>query len=105
VSEQKELWATSSKHRWEIQRLVPLAQELARKAGDSGVTVGDLRLYAVHRRLLTGQERGRQLSWLGGVMKAAGLLPTSEYRRSSIEKSHGNVHRVFVAPQETRKSA
>lgn len=83
----------------DIQRLIPLAIELAEKAGSSGITVADLRIAAVQRGLLTGEESGRRLSFLGVVMKQAGLVATSEYRRSVIPRSHGNLHRLFVAPR------
>jgi hypothetical protein len=94
---------TAAKHAREIAELVPLAQELARKAPD-GITVSDVRLFAVQRGLLTGQEKHRQLSYLGKVMEAAGLVPTGEYRRSSILRSHGNLHAVHVLP-ESREGA
>lgn len=93
-------------HRREaIDRLIPLAQELARKAGADGVTVADLRLYAVQRGILTGQETGRQLSYLGAVLTLAGLAKSERFRRSVIEQSHGNLHRVFVAPEYARGAA
>jgi len=85
----------------DIERLVPVAIELATKAGRHGVTIADLRITAVNRGLLTGEERGRRLSFLGVVMKKAGLRSTNEFRRSSIEKSHGNPHIVWVLPGAT----
>jgi hypothetical protein len=94
-----------SKHSFEIQRLRPLVLELAEKAGASGITVSDVRLYAVHRNLLTGSERGRALSWMGALMKAAGLVPTDQYRRSEIGRSHGNLHRIYRISSEMRRSA
>ena len=87
-------------HRREaIDRLIPLALELARKAGPDGITVADLRLYAVQRGILSGQETGRQLSYLGAVLTLAGLAKSERFRRSVIEQSHGNLHRVWVAPE------
>jgi hypothetical protein len=86
---------TAAKHESDIQRLIPLARELAQRAPD-GITVSNLRLAAVQRGLLSGNEKGRALSWLGAVLSRAGLVPTGEWRRSSIVKSHGNAHRVFV---------
>jgi hypothetical protein len=83
-----------------ILRLVPLARELAGKAGLSGVTVHDVRIVAVQRGLLTGEEKGRQLSFLGAVMKRAGLVATSEMRRSPVPKSHGNLGRVWRQPSQ-----
>ena len=82
----------------DLDRLVPLARELAEKAGEYGVTVADLRIYAVNRGYLTGQESGRQLSYLGSVMRHAGLVATDRWRRSQIPKSHGNAQVVWRSP-------
>lgn len=87
--------STAAKHRAEIEALVPLALELARKAGPDGITVSDLRVTATQRGLI-GESRGRSHSWLGAVMKAAGLTPTDRYRRSDVPASHANLHRVYV---------
>jgi hypothetical protein len=95
---QQTLGCAASNHKLDIERLVPLARELAMKAGTAGVTVADLRLYAEQRGLLTGQERGRVLSYLGAVMKAAGLLNTRERRRSHIVRTHGNLQTIWRAP-------
>lgn len=86
-----------------IARLVPIAQELARAAAGNGITVANVRIAAVNQGILTGQETGRRLSFLGVVMKKAGLVPTPEYRRSHIDKSHGNLHRVFVSPEHAQR--
>lgn len=83
----------------DIDRLVPLARELAQKAGRHGVTVADLRTHAVNRGLLTGEEQGRRLSFLGSLMKAAALHPTPSFRRSHIDRSNGNLQRIWVAPE------
>lgn len=91
------LMRAASSKRELIRRMVPLAQKLARVCGSEGVTVCDLREAAVAAGLLTGREVGRQLSFLGAVMRAAGLRATLEYRRSTIPASHGNLHRVFRA--------
>lgn len=101
------MWSQSgaSKHSHRITLLVPVAKELARKAGQSGVTVADLRLAAVQRGLLSGNEKGRELSYLGSVMRAAGLVGTDQFRRSVIERSHGNLHRLFVEPLAERRTA
>jgi hypothetical protein len=86
-------------HRREaVAQLIPLAQDLARRAGETGITVADLRLYAVQQGILTGTETGRQLSYLGAVMRAAGLTATDRVRRSMIERSHGNLQRVWCLP-------
>jgi len=85
------------KHAVDIARLVPLARELAARAGSDGVTVSDLRITATQRGLL-GASNGRGLSYLGAIFRAAGLIPTDRYRRSNVPASHGNPHRVFVLP-------
>jgi hypothetical protein len=89
---------TAAKHAADIAALVPLARELAHRAGPDGITVSDLRLYAVQRGLLTGDERGRALSYLGAVMAAAELHRTGGYRRSSIGKAHGNLNACWRLP-------
>lgn len=83
-------------HASEIAALTPVALELARRARPEGVTVADLRAEATRRGLLTGEESGRRLSYLGVVMKAAGLHPTGRFVRSSIDRSHGNLHQVWT---------
>lgn len=87
--------ATASRHAREIAQLVPLAKKLAMACGSEGVIISDLRDAAVLAGLLTGHERGKQLSFLGAVMRAAGLMATNEFRRSKILASHGNPHRVW----------
>lgn len=85
-----------------IERLVPLAKQLAEKAGDAGVTVADVRLLAERRGLLP-ESKGRRLSWLGAVMQRAGLVPTG-WRRSFLAKSHGNLQRVYVREMQRRSA-
>jgi len=80
----------------DLDRLVPLAKELAYRAGADGITVENVRRKAVDRGLLTGQEQGRALSYLGGLMRRAGLVSTGQYRRSGIGRSHGNLNQVWV---------
>lgn len=97
----KPQWAekyTPAQRKADIERLVPLAQELARKAGRHGVTVSNLRFAAIKDGLLTGEEQGRRLSFLGKVMHAAGLVSTGQYRRSDIAKSHGNIQLIWTVP-------
>jgi hypothetical protein len=36
------------------------------------------------------------------VLTLAGLAKSAQFRRSVIEQSHGNLHRVFVAPEYAR---
>lgn len=91
------LWAEPGEpdEQRQIDRLVPIARELAAKAGAQGITVSDVRIVAEARGLLTGEERGRRLSYLGKVMEAAGLAKTGDFRRSDIPRSHGNLHAVW----------
>lgn len=91
-------WASAGEQDIEraIERMAAIARELGEKAGERGVTVSDVRITAENRGLLTGEERGRRLSYLGTVMKRAGLEPTEEFRRSDVPKSNGNLHRVYV---------
>lgn len=89
---------TASRHAAEIARLVPLAKKLAWASGSEGCTVADLREAAVLAGILTGRERGRELSYLGKVFLAAGLEATGEYRRSHIPQSHGNLMQTWRYP-------
>lgn len=75
----------------EIEDFVVLARQLALEAGPKGITVSDLRREA---NLPAG--KGRQWSFLGAVMKRAGLKPTDVFRRSDVEATHGNLNRVWV---------
>lgn len=105
--EQINLWATQSaaKHSHRIELLKPIVRELARKAGDDGVTISDIRLTAVQRRLLSETAKGRELSFLGALCRAAGLVVTDRTRRSMVDKSHGNRHTVWVLPADQRQTA
>lgn len=47
--------------------------------------------------LLTGEERGRTLSYLGAVMPAAGLVATGVWCGSPIPQTHGNLGMVWRA--------
>lgn len=87
----------ASRHGAEIQALIPLARNLAWKAGRDGVTVGDIRLYAEQQGLLAPGS-GRQLSWLFAVPKAAGLFPTDRHRLCPQPKSR-NLHRIYVCQE------
>lgn len=81
-----------------IERLVPLAIELALFAAERGITICELRQEAERRQLLTGAEQGRSLSYLGAVMRAAGLIgQPGTFRRSTLPQSHGNLQRVWRA--------
>lgn len=82
----------------DAERLTEIARDLAQRAGHHGITVANLRHAGEQRGILTGEERGRSLSYLGTVMRRAGLVPTNQMRRSDIPRSHGNLQRVWVAP-------
>jgi hypothetical protein len=75
-----------------IRRLIPLAQELAEKYPE-GVIMGNIRLAGVQRGLITEYEASQSGIW--AVCPRAGLVSTSEMRRSGVTKSHGNLQRVW----------
>lgn len=83
-----------SKRAAEIATLIPLALELARKAAPAPVSVANLRVAAAQRGLLPNVGKGRELSFLGVVMKQAGLTPRG-FVRSTIPESHGNLARAW----------
>lgn len=95
----------AAKHSHRIELLIPLVRSLAKKAGDSGVTISDVRLTAVQRGLLAAEAKGRELSFLGALCRMAGLVVTERTRRSTIDQSHGNRHSVWVLPADQRQSA
>jgi hypothetical protein len=96
---QLDAFASTTKHHLEITVLAPIALELARQSGSVGVTVADLRAEAERRKLLPARnQRDRSLSYLGAVMKAAGLRATDRTRRSFIPQSNGNRQTVWIAP-------
>lgn len=78
-----------------IAALVPLAQELAAHSPE-GLTVTNLRRYAVLKGVLTGEEKN--LHFLGSVMKRAGLVSTGETRRSDLGVTHGIRQVVWRLP-------
>lgn len=77
-----------------IGRLVAIAQGLSRVRPE-GVTVADVRIEAVRQCILKGQAKGREFAFLGAIMKRAGLVSTEDFRRSDVDASHGNLHRVW----------
>ena len=88
----------AAEHKTEIiRRLVEIAQGLSRVRPD-GITIADVRFEAVRQCILKGKARGRELAFLGAVMKRAGLVSTEEFRRSDVDVSHGNLHRVWKRP-------
>lgn len=100
-------WATRGKDDQEklVTALAAIARELAEKAGPynpatgmGGIIMADVRHIAVARKKLTGQEQGRRLSFLGNVGRAAGLVATGAFRRSTVDRSNGNLHAVWTLP-------
>lgn len=83
---------TARRHSRQVERLVPLAQELALKAGSYGVTWGDIRLVAEQRGLLLP---GPPPHWGGKVPKAAGLISTGR-RRLCVQPGTRNDQVIYV---------
>ncbi len=84
--------------RSEIAMLIPIALEMAERAGVHGVTVHDVRIAARQRGKIEPGGPQRALSYLGAVMRAAGLVPSGKIRRSHIPESHGNIGVVWLSP-------
>ncbi len=82
-----------------LRTLVPIAQELAAKAGPHGVTVSDVRIAAQNRGLATGKESRTRGSYLGQLMRMAGLKKTRERRTSLVKDAHHNSNIVYVLPE------
>ena len=89
--------AARDDHRSLIEKLIPIAQGLARVRPE-GVTIADVRHEAVRQCILQGKPKGRELAFLGAVMRRAGLVSTDDVRRSDVEGSHGNLQRVWKRP-------
>lgn len=98
VAKRAAIQRVTAGHAEELDALVPLTLELARKAGDYGVTVGDVRLRAQRDGLLPQHPNGRQLSWLTGLPKRAGLVATDRRRLSPLPHSR-NSHVVYLLPE------
>lgn len=87
-----------------FEQLVAIAKALADKNGSHGVTVGEVVFEAEeHRGLKVGGapmedkvKEQRQTSWLPRVMKAAGLAPLDQTRRSPVKRHHKHRHTVWV---------
>lgn len=85
----------AAEHKTEIiGRLVAIAQGLSR-VQPAGVTIADVRGEAVRQCILKPEAKGREYAFLGAIMKRAGLVSTEEFRRSDVDVSHGNLHRVW----------
>lgn len=83
---------TARRHSRQVERLIPLAQELALKAGAFGVTWGDIRLVAEQRGLLLP---GPPPHWGGAVPRAAGLVSTGR-RRLCVQSRTRNDQVIYV---------
>jgi hypothetical protein len=84
---------SAAKHESEIRALIPVALELAKRAGTDGITVGNLRAAAQ-----IGVGEGRSLSWLGAVLKRAGLHNTGR-RRMCAQSQTRNDQSIYVSPE------
>lgn len=103
-ADQVSLWsAPSSFAERDVERCRPLVLELVRASGT--ITVDDVRRLAVERGIFTGSETGRRLSFLGSLCRSCGLIPTGEYRRSTIAGSNGNLHTVWRLPSHASEGA
>lgn len=87
-------------HRQEIEALVPLVLELARRAGSAGITVDNVLTTAAQRGLMPLLGKGRQHSFLGALCRTAGLVPTGQRVRSGIPGKNGNLRQVWVIPSK-----
>jgi hypothetical protein len=86
---------TSAKNAAMLERLVPVAQELASEHRADGITVADVRKEAVGRGILTGYEEKSELCYLGSLMKQAGLHSRGTTRRSTLTAGHGKIQVVW----------
>ncbi len=81
-----------------VNALIPLTRELAERSPNRRITVADVRLLAQQRRILPKVIAQRDLSFLPHVMPRAGLRATTEFQRSFIVGTHGNLNRVWELP-------
>ena len=81
-----------------LPKLIPLARELASARVDRRLTSSELRKAAKDRGMLTGEEKGRRLSFLHEVFPKAGFKATDVFERSDIGQSHRNLNRVWYLP-------
>jgi hypothetical protein len=88
-------------------RLTTLAADLAAKAGRHGITCSDLRIYAMNAGWLTGQESEHRTNELrlGSVMRAAGLISTGSYRRSTVPQAKRSPNAVYVVREHSQGAA
>jgi hypothetical protein len=81
-----------------LPRLIPIARMLAALAHDHRVSAADVRRVAEDWHILTGEERGRRLSFIHEVFPKSGLLATDVYERSDHPKAGRNLNRVWYLP-------
>ena len=83
-------------HEADLEALIPIAIDLARKAGPHGIIAGDVRIVAERLGLIGKSPNQRTLSWLTWVGKKAGLVNTGRRRLSTIGR---NDHCIYVLPE------
>ena len=93
------LEATAAKNEEKIRALVPIALLLAERYND--VTVSEVRWVADELDLIGADEN---LSYLGAVMKRAGLVNTGRTRRSFIPVTHAIRQTVWRHPDGGQRS-
>jgi hypothetical protein len=89
---------TTARHARDIARLIPIALELALRAGQSGIVVGDVRLVAERSGLIEALPTDRRLSWLWAVLPAAGLVKTGRQRTCPQPRTR-NGQSIYVHPR------
>jgi hypothetical protein len=88
-------------------KMTVLAADLASKAGRHGITCSDVRIYAMNAGWLTGQESEHRMNELrlGAVMRAAGLISTGSYRRSTVPQAKRSPNAVYVVREHSQGAA
>jgi hypothetical protein len=81
---------SAANHAEQFARCVAIARDLARHGP---ITIDEVRIVA---GLYEG--KGRELSFLGGVMRKAGLVPTGQRVRSDLAVTHGNLRMQWRLP-------
>jgi len=56
-------------------------------------------------RVVVEADLETRASYLGHVMRRAGLVPTGRYARSTVARSHRNIQMVWVLPEYTRRAS
>lgn len=85
--------------------LVAIARMLATQQPSIGVTVEEIRREAEHQGILTGNEQGRELSYLSSIPKVAGLHASGERVRSSRPRAHGNYQSIWYVDASVAEMA